>query len=66
MTQTNPPAPSQKTRRAFPVWLAIAVVMFVFMILVAGHVVGIITNWAVWLGAAGIALSFHFWFNWEI
>jgi hypothetical protein len=36
------------------------------MILVAGGVVGFITNWAVWLGAGLLAVVLHLWFNVEL
>ena len=64
---TQPPVQTApRARRAIPVFLFLAFLCFIVMVLVAGAVVTFITNWAVWLGAAGIALTLHWYFNWEL
>jgi hypothetical protein len=55
----------QRNRRAIPVWLVIAVVLFVFMLIVAAGV-SFVTNWVVWLAAGLIAVCLHLWFNWNL
>jgi Flp pilus assembly protein TadB len=63
---TNPTPNATGRRYSRPIWLILAILMFVIMILVAGGVVTFITNWAVWLGAAGIAICLHLWFRTEL
>lgn len=64
MTQT-PPVVVSRTRRSIPVWLVIAIVMFVFMLIVATGT-AFVTSWAVWLAAGLISLCLHLWLNWEL
>jgi hypothetical protein len=66
MTQTSPPVNPPRARRSFPLFLFLALVCFILVVLVAGAVITFVTNWAVWLGAAGIALCLHWWFNVEL
>lgn len=62
---TPPVVVVQRNRRAIPVWLVIAVVLFVFMLIVAAGV-SFVTNWVVWLAAGLIAVCLHLWFNWNL
>ena len=66
MTQTPPAVVAPRSRRAIPLFLVLAAACLIVMILVAGGVVGFITNWAVWLGAGLLAVVLHLWFNVEL
>ena len=59
---TTPPTPAPTGRRKIPFWLLCALVMFVFMLLVAAGVTFVASVW-VWLAAGLIALCLHSWFN---
>ena len=64
MTQpvvTNPP----RQRRAIPLFILFAIVLFVFALIVASGT-AFLTSWAVWLCGGLISLCLHWWFNLEL
>jgi hypothetical protein len=68
MTQVPPNTVvvQQRARRAFPLFLVLAFACFLIEVLVAGAVITFLASWAVWLGAAGMSLCLHWWFNVEL